>query len=62
MKAQLFYQAIPPIYLNDRFNDADGPATVVKRLHYMSSRLDLDKTTFPGWKLAIAQATSTVAP
>jgi cytochrome c2 len=58
--AQLFYQAIPPYYLTDRFKTSDGPAT--RRLHYMASRLNLSQTSFPDWKLPLASVSRVVAP
>lgn len=51
VRAALFYQSIPPRYLNDRFNQAQGPAG--QRLHYLTSHLDDSKTAFPGWKLPL---------
>jgi hypothetical protein len=55
--AQLYYQAIPPYYLRQRFEQAPkGPAT--ERLYYLTSGLDTAKTPFPGWKLLVAQATA----
>lgn len=55
--AQLYYQAMPPYYLRQRFEQApDGPAT--QRLYYLTSGLDVTKTPFPGWKLLVAQATA----
>lgn len=60
VEAHLFYQAIPPIYLQNRFDQAKGPAT--RRLHYMASRLNTDQTSFPGWKLRVAEATRAVGP
>jgi hypothetical protein len=54
--AQLYYQAIPPYYLLQRFQQApDGEGT--QRLYYVTSTLDTTKTPFPGWKLLVAQAT-----
>jgi hypothetical protein len=54
--AQLYYQAIPPYYLRQRFEQAPkGAAT--ERLYYLTSGLDTTKTPFPGWKLLVAQAT-----
>ncbi len=54
--AQLYYQAIPPYYLRQRFEQAPkGPAT--ERLYYVTSGLDTTKTPFPGWKLLVAQGT-----
>jgi hypothetical protein len=60
VEARLYYQSIPPFYLQDRFNQASGPAT--RRLHYMASRLNLEQTSFPGWKLSLAQTSRAVTP
>lgn len=60
VEAKLFYQAIPPIYLKNRFEQAKGPAT--RRLHYMASRLDTEQTSFPGWKLSVAETSREVTP
>lgn len=55
VSAQLYYQAIPPYYLRQRFEQApDGIGT--QRLYFMTSTLDTTKTPFPGWKLLVAQA------
>lgn len=55
--AQLYYQAFPPYYLRQRFEQVPkGPAT--ERLYFLTSGLDTTKTPFPGWKLLVAQATS----
>jgi len=54
VSAQLYYQAIPPYYLLQRFEQApDGEGT--QRLYFMTSTLDTSKTPFPGWKLMVAQ-------
>ena len=56
VSAQLYYQAIPPNYLLQRFQQApDGEGT--QRLYFITSTLDTTKTPFPGWKLMVAQAT-----
>ncbi len=60
VRAALYYQAIPPRYLNDRFDNADGPAT--RRLHFMTSHLDDSKTYFPGWKLPMGSDQHAVPP
>jgi hypothetical protein len=60
VSAKLYYQAIPPVYLQDRFDQAKGPAT--RRLHYMASRLNTGETSFPGWKLSIAETTRVATP
>lgn len=58
VEARLYYQAIPPYYLQDRFEQAAGPAT--RRLHYLASRLDVSQTSFPEWKLPLASASRNV--
>lgn len=58
VSAQVFYQALPPRYLKDRFEQGSGPAT--KRLHHMASRIDTTKTSFPGWKLPLSGASKSV--
>jgi len=58
VRAALYYQAIPPRYLNDRFDQADGPA--VRRLHFLTSHLDDSQTFFAGWKLAVGSDTHAV--
>jgi hypothetical protein len=56
VSAQLYYQAIPPYYLLQRFQTApEGEGT--QRLYFITSTLDTTKTPFPGWKLMVAQAT-----
>jgi hypothetical protein len=54
----LYYQAIPPAYLRDRFTTAAGRDT--QRLHYLTSRLNLEGTNIRGWKLLVQSATGTV--
>ena len=39
VQARLFYQSIPPYYLNDRFTAAKGDAT--RRLYYLTSNVNL---------------------
>lgn len=57
--ATLFYQAIPPYFLNDRFTAAPhGDAT--KRLHYLTSNLQLDGTSTENWKLPLASSSAPV--
>jgi hypothetical protein len=58
VRAALYYQSIPPRYLNDRFNQAQGPAG--QRLHYLTSHLDDSKTSFPGWKLPLGSDVATL--
>ena len=59
VKATLFYQALPPYYLENLFATApDGPAT--RRLHYLCSHIDLTGTPIEGWKLPTATGTAVV--
>jgi hypothetical protein len=59
VKATLFYQAIPPYFLQSLFQTApDGPAT--QRLHYLCSNIDLRGTPIENWKLPIVSATADV--
>lgn len=52
--ATLWSQTIPPYYLRDRFNGANGDAT--KRLKYVTSNLNLDNTKLQNWKVFVASA------
>ena len=59
VKATLFYQAIPPYFLQSLFETApDGPAT--RRLHYICSNIDLRGTPIEDWKLPITSASTEV--
>jgi hypothetical protein len=59
VEATLYYQAIPPYFLQSLFQTApDGPAT--QRLHYICSNIDLRGTPIQGWKLPVASATAEV--
>jgi hypothetical protein len=53
--ATLYYQSIPPYFLNDRFTQApSGPAT--QRLYYLTSNLQTKGTSIEDWKFQIATA------
>lgn len=54
--ARLYYQAIPPYYLKDRFETAKG--TAGQRLHYLASNLDLKGTNIKDWKLEVTSVTA----
>lgn len=58
VQATLYYQSIPPYYLNDRFKTAPHGAGT-QRLHFLASHLKLDGTHGEDWKLKIASATAT---
>ena len=49
VSATLYYQAIPPFYLQDRFCTAKG--TDADRLRFVTSQLKLDGTRAANWKL-----------
>jgi hypothetical protein len=56
--ATIYYQSIPPYFLNDRFTQApNAPAT--QRLYYLTSNLQTKGTAIENWKFQIAQATQT---
>lgn len=64
VQVTLYYQSIPPFYLQQRFQDAShGPGNQddIQRLYYMTSHLNLDDAkseagdpVLQGWKLQIA--------
>jgi hypothetical protein len=59
VKAALYYQAIPPYYLTQRFEQApQAPGT--QRLFYLTSRLNTAGTPIEGWKLLIAASAAKV--
>ncbi|MGI9427077.1 MAG: hypothetical protein ACR2NM_00350, partial [Bythopirellula sp.] len=56
VKATLYYQAIPPYFLQSLFETAPaGLAT--RRLHYICSNIDLRGTPIEDWKLAVTSTT-----
>lgn len=58
--ATLYYQAIPPYFLNDRFKQApNGPAT--KRLYWLTSNLQTQGTAIENWKLRIMSSSQPVS-
>jgi hypothetical protein len=58
VEATMYFQAIPPYWLKQRFELAPaGEAT--RRLHYLASRLDLEGTVLEQWKFKINTATAT---
>lgn len=54
VRARLYYQSIPPYYLQDRFELGDGPETA--RLYYLASRLKVAGTPIEGWRLQVGAA------
>jgi hypothetical protein len=58
--ATLYYQAIPPYFLNDRFKQApDGPGT--QRLYWLTSNLQTQGTAIENWKFAIMSSSQPVS-
>ncbi|HVR40917.1 MAG TPA: cytochrome P460 family protein, partial [Thermoanaerobaculia bacterium] len=56
VRATLYYQIIPPYYLQQRFTGAKGEPT--KRLYYLTSNLNVKGTELDSWKIRIASATA----
>lgn len=55
VRATLYYQAMPPYFLKNLFDNApEGEAT--KRLHYMLSNINLKGTAVENWKLFVNSA------
>src|SRR5262249_28824883 len=60
VKATLYYQAIPPLYLQDRFcTTGNQPDT--ERFYAMAGYLQLDGTQAAHWKLALVSSGRRVA-
>jgi cytochrome c553 len=60
IQATLYYQAIPPFFLQDRFCTAKG--TDVNRLRFVTSQLKLDGTRAAGWKLNMVSTGPVAVP
>jgi hypothetical protein len=57
VRVSMYYQSIPPYYLNQRFTTApNGPGT--QRLYYLTSHLNLDGTPMENWKLPLVSVTA----
>ena len=54
--AALYYQAIPPIYLDQRFHSGEGKNKNANtdRLKYLVRNLKTKGTSIEGWKLKVA--------
>jgi mono/diheme cytochrome c family protein len=61
VQAALYYQAIPPSYLKQRFTTApNGEAT--RLLYYLTSRLKTEASPIENWKLPLVRASAPVKP
>ncbi|MEX0697785.1 MAG: hypothetical protein WD099_09590 [Dongiaceae bacterium] len=58
--ATLYYQAVPPFYLQDRFCTAKG--SDVERLNYLVGHLNLAETEAEGWKLKVVETGPVAVP
>ena len=58
VSANVYYQTIPPYYLNQRFTDSKLPDTA--RLESYTSELKVENTPVANWKLRVAGATKKV--
>ena len=56
VQATLYYQAIPPFYLQDRFCTAQGQDT--QRLYFLAGHLNLTGTQAESWKLQVVSTGS----
>jgi len=54
VRATLYYQAIPPFYLQDRFCTSKSADT--ERLFYLAGHLDLSKSPAADWKLELVSS------
>jgi hypothetical protein len=55
VRVTLYYQAIPPFYLQDRFcTTPKGPDTL--RLYFLAGHVNLDGTRAEGWKLKVVSS------
>jgi len=52
VQVTMYYQSIPPYYLQQRFNTAPN-GTATQRLYYLTSRLNVDDTAIEDWKLPL---------
>jgi hypothetical protein len=60
VRATLYYQAIPPFFLQDRFCTAKSEDT--KRLYYLAGKLDTGGGPIENWKLKVGQTAQAPVP
>ncbi len=56
VKATLYYQALPPYFLQNIFEIAPD-SDAARRLHYLCANMNLKDTLIEDWKLEVASAT-----
>lgn len=59
LEVTLYYQSIPPYYLQQRFSTQRGDQYAkdrkdTRRLYYLASTVEYDRTPVQGWKLSVA--------
>ena len=60
IRATLYYQAVPPFFLQDRFCTAKGLDT--QRLYYLAGKLDTAGGPIQSWKLKVGQTARASLP
>ena len=60
VRATLYYQAIPPFFLQERFCTAKSADT--KRLYYLAGKLDTGGGPIQNWKLKVGQTARASVP
>jgi len=60
IRATLYYQAIPPFFLQDRFCTAKGTDTT--RLYYLAGKLDTGPGPIQDWKLKVGRTIKASVP
>ncbi len=60
VRATLYYQAIPPFFLQDRFCTAKSEDT--RRLYYLAGKLDTGPGPIENWKLKVGQTARASVP
>ncbi len=60
VRATLYYQAIPPFYLQDRFCTSKSEDT--QRLFFLAGHLNLQGTAAESWKLAVVSTGAVAVP
>lgn len=60
VRATLYYQAIPPFFLQDRFCTSRSRDT--RRLYFLAGHLNLEGTAAEGWKLEVVSSGAVKVP
>ncbi len=60
VQAKIYYQAIPPFYLQDRFCIAQGKDT--QRLYFLAGHLNLEESEAENWRLLVVESEQVPIP